>query len=133
MCRKLLQISSIQKPFHRWIGFYRMKIQWDHPLMNNFQRTALRLNYIYFIICLQVVLLISFIYRFCKTNFTFTHFQNITLSKSKVYLTLSWRRPLSYRNQSFDLLCKSIDWFLYDNGLRHERVKYFQGIKFFIS
>ena len=26
-------------------------------------------------------------------------------------LTLSWRRPLSYRN-----------WFLYDNGLRHERV-----------
>ena len=31
-------------------------------------------------------------------------------------LTLSWRRPLSYRNQS-------IDWFLYDNGLRHERAK----------
>ena len=26
--------------------------------------------------------------------------------------------PLSYRNQSIDL-----DWFLYDNGLRHERVK----------
>ena len=31
-------------------------------------------------------------------------------------MTLSWRRPLSYRN-----------WFLYDNGLHHERVK---GIKF---
>ena len=30
-------------------------------------------------------------------------------------LTLSWRRPLSYRNQS-------MDWFLYDNGFRHERV-----------
>ena len=30
-------------------------------------------------------------------------------------LTLSWRRPLSYRNQS-------MDWFLYDKGLRHERV-----------
>ena len=29
-------------------------------------------------------------------------------------LTLSWRRPLSYRNMG---------WFLYDNGLRHERVK----------
>ena len=39
-------------------------------------------------------------------------------------LTLSWRRPLSYRKQSIDLLCKSMDWFLYDNGLRHERVKY---------
>ena len=32
--------------------------------------------------------------------------------------------PLSYRNQSIDLLCKSMDWFLYDKGLRHGRVKY---------
>ena len=39
-------------------------------------------------------------------------------------LTLSWRRPLSYRNQSIDLQSKSMDWFLYDNGLRHERVKW---------
>ena len=39
-----------------------------------------------------------------------------------LYSTLSWRKPLSYRNQSIDLLCKSMDWFLYDNGLRHERV-----------
>ena len=31
--------------------------------------------------------------------------------------------PLSYRNQSIDLLCKSMDWFLYDSGLRHKRVK----------
>ena len=37
-------------------------------------------------------------------------------------LTLSWRRPSSYRNQSIDLRSKSMDWFLYDNGLRHERV-----------
>ena len=35
------------------------------------------------------------------------------------YLTVSWRRPLSYKNQSFYLLRKSMDWFLYDNGLRH--------------
>ena len=34
-----------------------------------------------------------------------------------VILTLSWRRQWSYRPQSTDLL-----WFLYDNGLRHERV-----------
>ena len=33
------------------------------------------------------------------------------------------RRPLSYRNQSIDLHRKSTDWFLYDNGFRHERVK----------
>ena len=43
-------------------------------------------------------------------------------AKFKYLLTLSWQRPLSYRNQSIDLLCKSMDWFLYDNGLRHERV-----------
>ena len=30
--------------------------------------------------------------------------------------------PLAYRNQSTDLLFKSMDWFLYDNDLRHERV-----------
>ena len=40
------------------------------------------------------------------------------------FLTLSWRKPLSYRNQSIDLQSKPRDWFLYDNGLRHERVKF---------
>ena len=38
-------------------------------------------------------------------------------------LTLWWRQSLSYWNQSIHLLRKSMDWFLYDNGLRHERVK----------
>ena len=47
-------------------------------------------------------------------------------------LTLSWRRPLSYRNQSIDLLCESIDWFLYDMGVRHERVK-ISIIKFIVK
>ena len=42
----------------------------------------------------------------------------------KRYLTLSWRRSLSYRNQSIDLRSESMDWFLYGNGLRHERVKH---------
>ena len=44
------------------------------------------------------------------------------------YLTLSWRRPWSYRNQSIGLRSKSMDWFLYDNCLRHERVKSETGI-----
>ena len=39
-------------------------------------------------------------------------------------LTLSRRKSLSYRNESIDLLRKSMDWFLYDNGLRLERVKW---------
>ena len=38
-------------------------------------------------------------------------------------LALSWRRSLSYRNQSIDLLCKSMEWFLYDRDLRYEVVK----------
>ena len=41
----------------------------------------------------------------------------------KDQLTLSRRRSISYRNQSIDLLCKSMEWFLYDIGLRRERVK----------
>ena len=45
-------------------------------------------------------------------------------------LTLSWRRPLSYRNQSNDLQSKLMDWFLYDNGLRHERINsYFATVR----
>ena len=35
--------------------------------------------------------------------------------------TVSRRRPLSYRNQSIDSHSKSMNWFLYENGLRHER------------
>ena len=31
-------------------------------------------------------------------------------------LTLSSRRPLSYKNQSIDLVCKSMVWFLYNIG-----------------
>ena len=34
-------------------------------------------------------------------------------------LTLSWWRSQSYRNLSIDLLCKLMDWFLYDRDLRH--------------
>ena len=39
------------------------------------------------------------------------------------YLNLSWHRPISYRNQSINLWSKSMVWFLYDIGLRHESVK----------
>ena len=38
------------------------------------------------------------------------------------YLTLSWRRSVSYKNQSIDLLYILVNWFLYDRDLRHERV-----------
>ena len=56
-----------------------------------------------------------------QLNTSVNHF--LTLTLLSLTLTLSWRRPLPYRNQSTDLLRKSMDWFLLDNGLRHERVK----------
>ena len=40
-------------------------------------------------------------------------FEALQMLFFKLLLTLSWRRLSSYRNQ----------WFLYDNGLGHERVK----------
>ena len=36
--------------------------------------------------------------------------------------TLLWRRCLTYRNQSIDLLYNSMDWFLDDRDLCHERI-----------
>ena len=60
-------------------------------------------------------------------------FEKLNFVKSesdyKRLLTLSWRRPLSCRNLSIDLLLKSMDWFLYDTGRRHERVKAHQDGK----
>ena len=41
----------------------------------------------------------------------------------KFLLSLSWRRPLSYKNQSIDFLRKLMDWFIYDIGHRRERLK----------
>ena len=48
---------------------------------------------------------------------------NSQVKAAKGALTLSWRRLLSYRNQSTELQSRSIDWFLYHNDLREERVK----------
>ena len=60
---------------------------------------------------------------FCKT-FCDRHVFKTSYSDFCFFslLTLSWRRPLLQRNQSIDLLCKSMETFLY-NGLRHERVE----------
>ena len=57
----------------------------------------------------------------CKNHVSISTLSiKIILSNS---LTLSWRRPYSYRNQSTDSLRNSMDWFLHDDSLRHERVK----------
>ena len=62
-----------------------------------------------------------------KKQHYFVHFLCLFLKLSIAFcvsLTFSWRRPLSYRHQSIDLRTKSMDWFLYDNDLPHERVKH---------
>ena len=59
--------------------------------------------------------------EFIKITSCGTHVQ--LSSSSFNYLTPLWRKPLPYRNQSIDLLCKSMDWFLYGKGLCHERDK----------
>ena len=43
-------------------------------------------------------------------------------TKNEEVLNSFMTESLSYRNQSTDLQSKSMDWLLYDNGLRHERV-----------
>ena len=54
----------------------------------------------------------------CCLTFSWSELQMLL----RCWLTLSWRKPLLYRNQCIDLQSKSMDWFLYDNGLPHERV-----------
>ena len=65
---------------------------------------------------------------YLKQKIKFLTNQNSRFTSNRVkmkgrLLTLSRWRPLSYRSQSIDLRSKSVDWFLYDNALRHERVK----------
>ena len=70
--------------------------------------------------CRKVLQNFEKIFFFTNVFFGNEKFPNTDFTKN---LTLSWRRPISYRNPSIDVLCKSMDWFLYDIGLRHERVK----------
>ena len=63
-------------------------------------------------------------YILIRFNLFFDIFKDYILNPLYLHslLTVSWRRPISYRNQSIDLLCKSMDWFLYDIGLRHGKL-----------
>ena len=62
-------------------------------------------------------------YSATKRAHLYCKWASFKFSISSSHLTLSWRRAISYRNQSIDLLCKLMDWFLYGIGLHHERVK----------
>ena len=54
---------------------------------------------------------------------------HISIQFCCVLLTISWWRSLSYRNQSNDLLSKSVNWFLCDRDLYHESFKTLPNIK----
>ena len=63
-------------------------------------------------------------FNFSDVFNAFFHFNRNLFLESNFTLTLSWRRSQSYRNQSIDLLCKSIDQSLHDWDLRHEKAKW---------
>ena len=63
--------------------------------------------------------LTQYILNFSKLLFKLINY-HCYIVKSKLILPLSWRRSLSYRNQSIDLQSK---WFLYDRILHHETIK----------
>ena len=48
------------------------------------------------------------------------HFEDIRRLKINSFMT----KVLIIRNQSIDMQSKSMDWFLYEKGLRHEKAKY---------
>ena len=58
-----------------------------------------------------------------EEKFKFSLLSPFSLRGSRETLTLSCRRSLSYRNQCINLPSKSMDWFLYDTDLWHERVQ----------
>ena len=89
-----LVTSIFRANLNRWINF----------LCHNY-KTWIYWHLVYF--------LLAFLLKF-----SFWHWQQTFA------LTLSRRRSLPYRNQSIDLLCKSMDWFLNGKDLRHERANY---------
>ena len=78
--------------------------------------------------CLKISAIeVSSILRLSFVNmFLNSHFTN---SIEDEVLSLSRWRSISYRNQSIDLQSKSMDWFLYDIGLRRGKVKQNADIK----
>ena len=73
---------------------------------------------------------LAFFKHFRKTVSAYVLNRVVNMSLFLV-ITLSWQMSLSFRKQSTDLLSKSMDWFLYDKDLRHERDK--GKLKFFLT
>ena len=62
-----------------------------------------------------------------KKNIFFFRFPLVSkqnFANTKIILNKLFHDGGRYHIKTSPLLCKSMDWFLYDNGLRHERVNY---------
>ena len=73
----------------------------------------------YFLKLLTMLLKSSEVTQRTEKNYHFP--LKLGSQRQKLILTHSWRRSLSYRNQSIDLQTKSMDSFLYNRDLRRER------------
>ena len=135
-----LAVGAIAEPLHAWLKdvFRNLLLEciWKVNYTNGSKR-----SYAQFTLNKRnqlARLILDQLYSFFETELLqvniFGHVKlfMITLERSTIIvfhvhwvssLTSLWRRPLSYRNQSIDLRSESVDWFLYDNGLHHERVK----------
>ena len=75
----------------------------------------------------QQTLFLRFVFCWMWKNFLdfsrfIVNFEQIILIVPMT-LTLSWRKTLSYRNQSIYFLCRSMEWFLHDRDLYPESVQ----------
>ena len=103
------------------------------PLINQRQMTIS--NRIWRKVLLIALRLQSLESNFCLTrsNEYFFIWSNnnvpLTWYLYSLILIYLWGKFLSYKNQSTELLCKSMGWFLYYGDLRHEVVNEFISIK----
>ena len=108
-------------------------LQFTYLIFNFFYEFLVRLwSWIMLLPLMQIWYTMASYLRILKTDFLSfrkwnghvkSYLQSHPCILKTLTLTPSWRRQLSYRTQSIDLLRKSMDWFLYENGCRHERVK----------
>ena len=92
--------NILSEHFFFFFFFFKQKRYFGSGLMKNYIKTILGGSK-------------GIFQKICKLLGIKTSCQESPPTPQNVFLTLSWRRSLSYRHQVIDLLCKSIDWFLY--------------------
>ena len=113
-----------------WQNMSRRKLETDIWSSTQIQKFIMRcyfywLGYLYCLLNKPMICFVLTMFSKIRVKCMYSDLAAVVymVAFRSITFTLSWRRPLSYTNQSIDLLCKSMEWFLYDNGLRHERVK----------